>query len=152
MSVRLRNDGERVFVDRFAGETYRIEPGEVAVVPDAAAKLWLGDWTLPEPQRKEDIRRAAFRRADGLPRLTRVDGEPSAPPKPQVVAAPPPAPEPEEAAGEEPGESADEGEAAPEDARSADQVCPVCGKVVGSPVGLRSHLAAHQRRGEGAGP
>ena len=140
MSVRLRNVGAEPFVDRFAGEVYTILPGETAVVPDGAANLWLGDPSLPEPQRTADRSRAALRRVTGLPPLVRVDE------------AAPSAAATEEAVAPIEGPTAEDAIAAlkDEDARAADQVCPVCGKVVGSPVGLRSHLAAHRRRGEEA--
>lgn len=96
MSVRVKNTGRRPFVDRFAGETYRIDPGEVAVIPDGAARLWLGDFRDPE-QVDEERKRAAFRRGGQYPPLEIVEPDsapPPAPPEPEAqrpARRPPPA-------------------------------------------------------------
>lgn len=72
-AVIVRNTGEAVFRDRFAGKEYVISPGKMRAVPAGAAKLWLGDWELEGRARSEDVERARFRRGGVLPKLEVVD-------------------------------------------------------------------------------
>lgn len=68
MAIRLRNTSKEAFVDRFNGEEYVIGPGEVAVVPNGAAALWLGvneRGVVSDDER----RRCAFRRNGKYPPL-----------------------------------------------------------------------------------
>lgn len=74
MATRLRNTGTEPFEDLFNGERYVIGPGEVAVVPDGAAALWLG--VPPEDPLPDERRRAAFRRNGEYPTLVVDKGEP----------------------------------------------------------------------------
>lgn len=82
MAVRVRNTSKEPYRDRFNGEEYVIGPGEVAVVPDGAAALWLGRVNLPGAQGDAERKRAALRRGGTYPPLVVDKGQqktPSAP-------------------------------------------------------------------------
>lgn len=81
MAVRVRNTSNSPYRDKFDGEEYVIGPGEVALVPDGAAALWLGvgpDGVVVEGER----RRAAMRRGGLYPPLVVAGDE--APPAPRT--------------------------------------------------------------------
>jgi len=66
--VIVKNTGKKPFVDKWNGVTYSIPPGKARAVPVGAAKNWMGDWTLTGSERRDDLRRASYRRG-GLPSL-----------------------------------------------------------------------------------
>jgi len=70
MAIRVMNTGSEPYTDKFNGERYVIGPGEVAVIPDGAAALWLG--VPPDNPTPDERRRAAFRRGGRYPSLVVV--------------------------------------------------------------------------------
>src|SRR5690606_23673650 len=72
-AVIVKNVGSTVFRDRFNGKEYVVQPGKIQAVPKAAAKLWLGDWELSNPQEKRLDQERARLRKGRLPELEVAD-------------------------------------------------------------------------------
>lgn len=62
--IKILNESDEEFVDRYDGQIYRVHPGESLQVPAAAGYLWMGDPALlaKEETRDKESKRVAARR------------------------------------------------------------------------------------------
>lgn len=60
--VRLHNDGETAFNDRYGGQRYIINPGQDAIVPWEAMCLWLGNPDFVDIDKKRRFRTDEYHR------------------------------------------------------------------------------------------
>lgn len=60
--VRLHNDGETAFNDRYGGQRYIINPGQDAIVPWEAMSLWLGNPDFVDIDKKQRFRTDEYHR------------------------------------------------------------------------------------------
>lgn len=83
-SIKLKNDGDKVFEDFVNGDFFTCDPGETFNVPKAVAKHWIGDWEMPDvdDDREKELKRVMRRRPKDDPcRLTFISEK--EPPQPK---------------------------------------------------------------------